>query len=263
MIYGTRLKEMARKGRDLLFDAAGHLRAQLFRTWRTSVLTLIVGLAVVLFSGICALVRTPGWYDPPVIPPEERQDVRNNLLNAEQAFTESLMNTSEAFTYHLYQDDVNRWVAMRREIYPLIDELAPPQLQDPFVIFDDGEITLAGKLRAAGVELVFSVDLSVSYEDDAIVLRVGAIRCGSVRLPWDAADLPLRATVDRAAGESWPGSPRVWGNLAEGLHIGNTAQWKNGGVRYRVTGVESQDGALNLTVQPLGRPEKTRRSRQS
>jgi len=44
--------------------------------------------------------------------------VRNNLVAAEQAFTEELRSAGRPFIYQLRQDDVNQWIAMRREIYP-------------------------------------------------------------------------------------------------------------------------------------------------
>jgi hypothetical protein len=198
------------------------------------------------------LVRTPGWYDPPVVAAADRQHVRNNLIAAEQAFTESLRANPRTFTYRIFQDDLNRWISMRREIYPLIDELAPPQLRDPFVRFGDGTITIAGRCEAGGVDVVLSIDLIPSIEDDALLIRADALRCGSLRSPWGLDDIGLDSTVDRDREDTWPGSPRIWGDLVDGLRLESHAWWKNGGIEYRVLDVWVEPGTLNLEIEPLG-----------
>ncbi len=217
-------------------------------------------VAFLILLTVLALSRKPGWYAPPVIAPEERQSVRNNLVDAEQAFTESLLNLNTPFTYHLYQNDVNRWIAMRREIYPLIDELAPPVLADPFVVFDDGAITLAGRYRTAGLDVVLSVDVEARYENNTLILKARTVRFGSIPMPIGFGGLGLDRPIERAAGKTWPGSPRMWGDFVNGLHIDAQAWWKNGGVDYRVIGLEITSGRLDLKVEPLGRhtPRKTK-----
>ena len=141
---------------------------------------------------------------------------------------------------------------MRREIYPLIDELAPHALIDPFVIFDDGVITIAGRYKAGLAEVVMSADIVPTIEEDTLVLRVGAVRCGSVRSPACIGAIGLGERIERDREETWPGSPRMWGDFLSGLHIETTAWWKNGGIDYRVLDVCVAPGTLSLNIEPLG-----------
>ena len=116
------------------------------RKWTLRVLAMLLigatGVAIAAWLGL----RTPAWYRVPHIPEAQRQQVRNNLLSAEQAMVEGL-RLGKTFVYQLHQDDLNRWLTMRREIYPLAEEFIPPQWSDPFVRFDTGRITVAGRFR--------------------------------------------------------------------------------------------------------------------
>jgi len=217
---------------------------------------LIVSLALLAY----AVLRTPGWYRPPVIAAADRQAVRNNLVAAEQAFTENL-RVGEPFTYHLYADDVNRWITMRKEIYPLIDELAPPLLVDPFVLFEEGTVTVAGKFETAAADLLVSIEIELTLDDGDIVLRASALRCGSVSVPMDDERLGLGAAIDCDANELWPGNPAMAGDFLNGFRIGAEAWWKNGGVAYRIEAVKVHPGQLDIHVRPLGRHGDKRRRR--
>lgn len=208
-------------------------------------------VAAVLAAGAYTILHTPSWYRIPVIPVEDRQQVRNNLVAAEQAFTEALRTSPGPFVYHVFQDDVNRWIAMRREIYPLIDELAPPELADPMVLFGDGVITFAGRYKKGRSDVVVSVDVSVRFAADAIVLKVEALRCGSMRVSPHFAELGLDRPIERPAGTVWPGSPRMWGDFMTGFYVASRAWWKNGGIDYQVCDARIEPGRLNLTIEPL------------
>src|SRR5438105_12651822 len=141
---------------------------------------------------------------------------------------------------------------MRREIYPLIDQLAPPELIDPIVLFENDEITVAGRYRKLGMDLVVSLDVSVSFSDNEILLRVVRVRCGSMNVPLGLVSMGLKRTVDRPAGGLWQGSPRMWGDFANGFHVDSHGWWKNGGMDYRVRDLTVEPGSMNLSVEPLG-----------
>lgn len=229
------------------------------RHFKRAAFALAAMLMLVLLGGLYLVLRTPGWYRPPTVAVENRQKVRDSLVGAEQAFTEGL-RAEQPFTYHIYQDDVNRWISMRREIYPLIDEFVPTILSDPFVLFEAGSITVAGRYRVSGFSVVVSIEIEPTYEDDAIVLRAVAIRCGSFPIAKDLEKLGLGRTNSFDAEKLWPGSPPMSGDFLSGFRIHGTAWWKNGGVSYEVRGIKVSDGRLDLSVQPLGlRAERSRR----
>lgn len=206
-----------------------------------------------------ALLHTPDWYTPPIVAPHARQAVRNNLLSAEQAFTESLL-AGGPFTYHLFAEDINRWIATRREIYPLIDDLVPPLLEEPVVVFEEGRITIGGRFRVRDTSVILSIDIEPQLDHDSIVMRATAVRCGSVRMPLAFGKIGLDLPIERERNRTWPGSPRMWGNFSSGFHLDKDAWWKNGGIDYQVTGISTDEGRLNLEVLPLGRQPGKRRS---
>lgn len=226
------------------------------RPWRS------VGVVAVLFGVVFLylLLATPSWCEPPRIAPEQRQQVRNNLVAAEQAFTESLRAGMGPFVYHIHQDDLNRWIAMRREIYPLLDRLTPPEILDPFVLFTEGRVRIAGRHRDRLLGSVFSLDVIAGVEGNDLVLRAVAARVGRIRIPFGLLiGAGVMQPVEKEAGETWPGSPRIEGDLVSGLRVGAEARWKNGGFSYRVTDVQVHEGRLDLTVEPLGRQEGAER----
>lgn len=249
------MNQASRKRLRRIGTAWRGIGAGLRRRWRRVVLIGALCGGGLIAGVLAAALATPRWYKPPVIAPEERQKVRNSLVAAEQTFTESLRAGQGRFTYQLMQDDVNRWITMRREIYPLLDELTPPQWQEPFVALRRGTITIAGQYRLGPTAAVISVDIVPRVEDDALVLRATAVRCGSVRVPLDIGGIGLGRKIERRREETWPGSPGISGDLtsASGLRLEARAWWKNGGLDYRVVEVRVEPGVLSITVEPLGR----------
>jgi hypothetical protein len=233
------------------------------RARRRLLIGLLVLPVVVLAALAYGLLHTPSWYAPPLIAPDDRQDVRNDLTAAEQALTESLRSIEGPFIYHIYQDNVNRWLAMRREIYPLIDELTPSALADPFVRFDDGTVTVAGRYAGGPVDVIVSVEFTLGFEDGDIMLRKGAIRSGSIPFPINAGNVGFSGPIRRDPDDVWPGSPPISGDLANGLRVGADAWWKNGGMRYRVRDVTVRPGRIDIEVESLGRQSPAERKRQS
>lgn len=233
------------------------------RFLRRVVLIIAATIVLPILVTTCLLMRTPSWYRPPIIAAEGRQAVRNNLVAAEQAFTESVRGSDGPFTYHLYDADVNRWISMRREIYPLIDQLAPPMLDDPFVLFDEDTIFVAGRYQVMGTRVVVGLKIDVRFESGEIILKAKSISCGSMPMPMSLAENEFSRRIDHAPDKVWPGSPAMSGDLLTGLHISDDAWWKNGGIDYRVMGVRVTPGELSLDIRPMGRHIPTRRSSHS
>lgn len=222
---------------------------------RRTVIGVLIGLPVAAIGCVMIVaglaLRTPSWYALPQVTEPDRQRVRNNLLAAEQAMTESLRR-GQTFVYQLHQDDLNRWLIMRREIYPLADEYTPPELTDPFVAFSPGRITLAGRIRYDRWNLLASIDFRHEFRDGRIVLTADKARCGSVAVPVRYLGLPLDHAIDNRPGRTWPGSPRIWGDLLNGLNVGAKAWWKNGGMDYEVLNAWTEEGVLKFEIRPLG-----------
>lgn len=246
-------RRFARRARRLAQTTFRHASGWIRRhPWRSA-----GGVAAVILTAFSYLfLATPSWYRPPMIAPEQRQQVRNNLVAAEQAFTESLRAGKGAFVYHVHQDDLNRWIAMRREIYPLLDQLTPPEIGDPFVLFTEGRIRVAGHYRDGLFGSVLSLDVTAKIEGKDLILRATSAHVGRFRIPLGLlAGSGLTQPIEEDEEDAWPGSPPIWGDLVSGLHLGGQARWKNGGIVYRVVEVQVHRGRLDLTVEPLGHQE--------
>ncbi len=215
-----------------------------------------IGLMATLI--VCALVG-PSWYEPPTVPPERQQRVRNDLINAEQAFTRALF-AGETFDYHIYDDMVNEWIAMRREIFPLIDRLAPALVANPSLRITEDGVSIAGRCDLAGVSAVVSLDLELFRDERGIVVRASAARCGRLPIPLTLSALRLQRPIACAQGRLWPGSPAARGNLIDGLVISDRAWWNNGGIAYQVRELSLKKGQIDLRVQPLGHHVSSRES---
>ncbi len=219
-------------------------------------------LLAILLVLIVLLKWKPGVYRPVEIPRSEHQKMRNHLVAAEQAFTENLRADAGPFTYHIYQDDLNRWLAIREEIYPGASEWLPRGLSDPFILFEDGLIVLMGRYNDGMGSVLLSMELTLSMDRDDLVMRVVGLRCGALGLPHSFID-DLSSPVDREAGDTWPGSPAISGDLESGLRLNAEAWWICGGIAYRVLDVSVVDGRLDFEIEPLGPRVQRRTKRQT
>lgn len=223
----------------------------------------VAPFAAVLLAAILALWQ-PGWYrsQPPAA--VDPQAVRNDLSASAQSFSDALMQTGE-FDVHLRQKQVNGWIARRAEIYPMIEREIPPHWQTPVIAFREGVIRLAATYDGVGPAVVLSVDLGVAVLGDDIVLKADECRIGALRVPLALVRDKLSRPVDIPAGRAWRGSPRIHGNLRDGLHVGTRAVWPNGERLYDVLAVVASPGELTFRINSLGstyRPGDRRRSNQ-
>lgn len=225
---------------------------------RVCVVAVVLSLAAVM-GFILLLVSTPDWYEPATVPEQDRQALLRRLVQAEQSFTEAL-RADAPFQYHLFDDLINRWIAMQHDVLPVVDDLIPEFVNDLHVRFAEGGVCIGGRQSILGVDVVVSVRLRAWFEEEGIVLRVESARCGSLPLPLNWEALQLGRRIECKAERLWPGSPGVAGDLLTGLRIGREAWWKNGGIRYRVENVEVAPGKLSLSIQPLGMRETKRSS---
>lgn len=224
------------------------------------ILWALAGSMFVIVAGLAlAIFLAPAWYDPPEVPLERQQRVRTELVNAEQAFTQALF-AGEAFNYHIYDDMVNRWIAMRRDIFPLIDRLVPALVANPSLRFRESGVTVAGACDLLGMKAVVSLDLDLVFDQKAILVRATAARCGRLPIPVTLPALRLGRSLYYEPGQLWPGSPAVAGNLLDGIAVQDRAWWNNGGIAYEVQGLTLKNGQIDLRIHPLGRHASTRDS---
>ena len=209
---------------------------------RRLLLPVAGGAAVVGLLGL-ALAGTyrPHWYAPAPVDRARLREDKAALVRLEQQISAAL-NAGQAVRFELHENQVNRWLTARGEIWPeLAADLGP--FQQPQVLLRDGRIQLAASTRMGGVEVVAALTCSIDLPDDRLVLRYDAPRLGAIPAPrgW-VTDVLARLSagsgvaVDRGAGA---------------VAADNDWVWPNGKRRCRLRELHIADGVANVVLEPL------------
>jgi len=224
-------------------------------------IAIALPLALVLLAVSLAFYR-PSWYRSQSTRPADPQAVRDDLRDAAQGFSDALMQPG-IFDVHLRENQLVQWIAMRAEIFPLIERRIPREWSDPTIRFRDGVIRLAATYRGGGPNVVISIDLDVAVDSDEICLKVVRCRAGALPLPIAIFARNLSAPIDIAPDKAWRGSPRMLGDLLDGLHVDARAVWPNGQRLYAVLGITVRRDTLDLKIESLGPARQSRRKTHS
>ncbi len=217
------------------------------RRWRRRLIVgaLLLGVLLVVALGglVCAATYRPGWYQPAAI--------RFDRLPADkQAFVALLdsisaaLNHGEPIEVVVEQDQLNRWLAGRREVFPP-DWERFEQLRDPFVqILPERRLRLAARIRQGGFAAIASVGLRITAGPETIRLDTAALRVGLLPVPTGWLGGELAARLPRRA--------RVRVELRNGvLEVPNRLVWPNGRRRFRIASLRSEAGRLFVRLEPL------------
>jgi hypothetical protein len=224
---------------------AGKLLARL-------VITVLVLLPCILLGLWLAMQHIPDWYNPPVIPPQEYQRVRDDFEAVFNEISENLMS-SEPFTLTISDEQLNDWLAVRGQILPEAAKWLPEYLDQPMIRFEHDMLTVAGTVNRGDLRSVVSLGWKLEVAPDTILVRLARTRTGSLPLPGNL----VRKGLARAAGETGSARGRALnpaGDLRRmdtGLEIENRFRWKNGDRLFRITGIESREGVVRLGIEPL------------
>lgn len=220
----------------------------------------IIAAALVVAMGVCwAGIRTPGWYRPSLSANLDAQVVRDRLRDAAQQFSDALM-TPGVFEVHLREDQLNEWIARRKEIYPLVDREIPSDWSDPQILFREGRIRLAARYLGVPGGIVASIDVSVGMAGEAIVLQLQRCQIGSLRIPMGMLPAGADSRIDKQRNRLWRGSPRIEGDVRTGLRVDPYGVWPNGDRAYRVLDVRVGDSVIHLRIESLGPSSRSLRS---
>lgn len=203
-------------------------------------LAILTGLALVL--GGLASCR-PAWYRPASIDHARLQADQADLVRLADAIGGAL-NAGEAIEFRLPADQINRWLAARRELFP---EVVFPELDRllarPMVTIEDGALLGAALVEAGGWPMVLSAALRPRLLGEHIEVELADVRMGRLSAPQIAVDEVARALrraqspPDTAMGESRIRLPR--------RHV-----WPNGKRRFQVALLELADGAVRVRLEP-------------
>ena len=143
------------------------------------------------------------------------------------------------------QEQVNRWLAARREIDVFQLDLGP--LQRPQVHFlSDNRLRIAGTVSRGGFEAVLSATVKLELTDDQLVVTLDHARLGALPAPRRLIGELLRRSLASGATAT---------DLAQSGSIAppNDWVWPNGKRRFHVGRLRVSDGLTSLSLVPAAR----------
>jgi hypothetical protein len=230
---------------------------KLLKRWRW----IVAGLAMLLIGGVVTgwllLQHIPAWYRPMEIPPGELQRVRNDLVQTSDSLAEALKEPRGPFKFRVTQDHVNAWLSAREAIDPKTREWLPPTLSEPMVVFEPGGVRLGATYTEGSLRAVVSARLALTADGEGIKARLEDVAGGSLGLPDGMVRNGLK-TFDRRvspklneAGVTARDRRLRLRDLVDGVVVPNVGKWPGSGQRFRVLGLDFEDGALTVTLERL------------
>jgi len=214
-----------------------------------------IGLAVLIASLYLAVSYRPAWYEPPAIPPEQYQVLRDEVTTLLSSVGNNL-HEGKPFRIILTDKQINRWLAGRRHLWPTLERLVPPDLADPAVRFEPGRIILAARYESAALRCLLRIALTARIDeaDHTIVLRLEGAKVGIIGVPKRLLKRLLEQSIRRIK----------WLSLLNQLDITelrlpSQMVWPNGQFRFRIRGIRLEPGRMEIAVLPLPRQNKGRR----
>lgn len=207
---------------------------------------LLTGVGILLPAG---LTCRPSWYSTPQIDHNRLEEDKRALAALVDGISAEL-NAGRTVRVTLMQDQLNRWLTARREIWdvwPGVPARSLDLLLDPVVLIESG-----GRLRIAGladwrgwrVPLAFAATLAAS--DGYMRVEKYDAKAGLWPIPRQWIPRQLIAASRGAASQSDSGA----------ILVENEFTWPNGKVRYRVVEMRTETGAMFITLQPLNRERR-------
>ena len=227
-------------------------------------LLVVGGLVIVLaLAGLWFSVQhVPVWYQPMVIAPQNVQAIRNDFVQAHDELNELMLRSNEPFDYKISQDRLNSWISIREGIWPEVRDWLPSYVQNPFVTFDEQGLRVAATISQDSLRTVLSVRFAVTADKDNFHIQLTEVQSGSLPVP----EAVVRAQLEKLDQEGWNletfgynlrNQPRPE-DLLKGISWPNSSAWKQVNLsgsdhrQFAVTGVRFEEGAVTLTIQPLG-----------
>lgn len=194
------------------------------------------------------------------------------------------MERGQPFRITLLDEQLNRWIAARSEIWPGLGDVLPPEIADPVISFQPGRIVLGIRYEGPTINSILSlaINLEMDAARGAILVRIDRLRAGYLPVPRSLVEQHAREALDRAASRHLHSLLRkLWSQAAEFIPMDIPAdsapaqpipltamlgdiwefrlpaknRWFNGGFAYTITDLRIEHGKLSIDVQPAPRPE--------
>jgi hypothetical protein len=247
--------------------------------WAAGGCLTLVGLAGLV---LVAVASRPGWYQPATVGPEDYPVIRNEIPTFGGAIG-TYLERGQPFRITLQDDQVNRWIAARGEIWPGLSDALPQEIADPVVSFQPGRIVLGVRYDGSKISSVLSlaVNLEMDAARGAVLVKVDRLRAGLLPVPRMLVDDQARKALDREAGRHVNAMlRRIWSQAAELVPVDASEKsppvqdiplaamlgdiwefrlparnrWPNGGFGYTISDLRIEQGKLSIDVVPAPRP---------
>ena len=222
-----------------------HRRTRLRRRW----LALAIGTVFLLvtLAAILTVSHRPNWYHPASIDHARLRMDKQALAHLLDEIAAAL-NDGRSIPLHLPEDQLNRWIAARAQIWPDAEtDMGPLRL--PCVTFLDGEILAGATLTVGGFRSVVTLRARIDIQEENLVIRVQSARIGALPVPrrWLHSQFAsLSRTISQAT------APRESSTLI----FENRWIWPNGKRPCRLGRVEVAPGRVHAVLEPLARPKR-------
>jgi len=224
------------------------------------VVTATVLAASAVVTAWMMFQHIPAWYQPIQVLPDDVDPVKDDFIATIDGLSKLLNESQEPFEYRLTQEQINAWLAVRKEIWPLSRKWLPPSLEDPMIVLDPDGLRLAVLFRRRSLQAVVSARFRVRATSDGLLLHLAEVTGGDLPLPRSQ----VRKVLARLDRDLWPGGRTVHsplGNrplpplsdLPDGMRLPNEWIWPNGKRPFRITRITFEPGAVRITFHPLPR----------
>jgi hypothetical protein len=252
------------------------------RFWLVVILVGVIPLLALVPLVVAVLVvLPPEQYHPAVLDYEQRSIAAKQFYRQMMDF-DDLAQSNVPFAFTFTAEQINRYLASVDEIAALLPEgqagrvqemMVAAGLRDPAIAIDRGRLILMVRLTKLG--LIASAELvPVMDAQNRLVVRLGALRVGRLRVPHAAIYKPIRQTRDRLlqVRAAQRNETDVPGGLA-GADLGDVAtnyamrlivgaldgrpidpEGKYRHRRLRLTGIDITRGQITVHVAPVPRP---------
>ncbi len=228
---------------------------------------ILAGLVLLGALAICVLwmmvQHIPSWYRPVHVPRHDDSVDRiwNDLLRTQEVLALWMVNTDEPFEHTFTQDQINAWLAIREDKWPLAREWLPPEVSDPFLHINEHGFRVAVTYREGQLRTVLNLGLRVEADEHRIHAQVLDVAAGSLSVGagWFRDEL---ADLDR---DRWPAGDTFKYQLGDRplpklTDLLTGADFPNGLLEswdvkrpFRITRIRCEPGKAVVTFEPLPR----------
>ncbi len=189
-----------------------------------------------------ALTHRPGWYRPQGIDRARLHADKLAMADLQEQISAAL-NQGRPVRFRLEEDQLNRWIAARAEMWPEA-AIDLGGLERPQAVLSEKGIRLGATVKRASLEAVITLNCRLELGEEYLTVRYDTPRAGAIPLPrsWLMDLLVELPGVEPAALRSLrPGTIRVRNELV----------WPNGKRRCRLRELTPLPGAIEVVLEPV------------